>query len=168
MKKAFDIVKRLDIIASGILLILIFIDVILQVLTRFLPDIVTVKWTVEMGSILMCALLWVGMGQGIANDKHIRFTMVVEFLPSKVQKYLRVFSDLVFAAFCAVLAYHTVTMLQFYADHNNVTTILQWGKQWTKLPMLIGLIIGVIRLLLVALSTIKHLNDPEPDTQTKN
>lgn len=165
MKKALDIIKRLDIIASGIFLILIFIDVLLQVFTRVTPNTIAVKWTVEMGSILLCAMLWVGMGQGITHKSHIRFTMVVEALPPKLQKIFEVFGDLVFLVFCLVLAYHTLTMLQFYADHNTVTTVLGWGKQWTKLPMLIGLLVAAVRLALVALTTLSHLNDKNPETE---
>lgn len=161
MKKLLDIVKRLDIIASGIFLILIFIDVLLQVFTRITPNTIAVKWTVEMGSILLCALIWVGLGQGICNKGHIRFTMVIEMFPKKVQRFFDVFGDLVFMAFCCILAYYTWSMLQFYAENHTVTTILQWGKQWTKLPMFIGLVIAAIRLALVALTTLSHLDETE-------
>lgn len=165
MKKAFDIVKRLDIIVSAAILILIFIDVMLQVFTRITPNTIAVKWTVEMGSILLCAMLWLGLGQGIANRAHIRFTMVVEMFPKKLQKIFDIIGDLVFMAFCCVLAYHTFSMLQFYAANGTATTILRWGKCWTKLPMFIGLIVAAIRLLLCALSTLKHFNDSEPETE---
>lgn len=161
MKKLLNIVKRLDIIASGIFLLLIFVDVMLQVITRITPNTIAVKWTVEMGSILLCALLWIGLGQGINNKAHIRFTMVVEMFPKKVQKMFEVFGDLVFMIFCCILAYYTWSMLQFYAENNTVTTILQWGKQWTKMPMFLGLIIAAIRLVLVALTTLSHLNETE-------
>jgi len=160
MNKALDTVKRLDIIASSAIMILIFIDVMLQVFTRITPNTISVKWTVEMGSILLCAMLWVGLGQGISNKAHIRFTMVVEMFPPKVQKIFEVIGDLVFMAFCCVLAYHTFSMLQFYAANGTSTTILRWGKCWTKLPMFIGLVIAAIRLLLCALTTLKHINDP--------
>ena len=161
MKKAFDIVKRLDIIASSAVMILIFIDVMLQVFTRITPNTIAVRWTVEMGSILLCAMIWVGLGQGISNKAHIRFTMIVEMFPKKIQKIFDIIGDLVFMAFCCVLAYYTWKMLQFYAINHTATTILRWGKQWTKLPMFIGLVVAAIRLLLCALSTVKHFNDPE-------
>ena len=165
MKKTLEIVKRLDIIASGVFLIFVFIDVLLQVFTRITPNTIAVKWTVEMGSILLCAMLWVGLGQGISHKSHIRFTMVIEMFPPKAQKIFEVFGDLVFMAFCCVLAYYTWTMLQFYADNNTTTTILQWGKQWTKLPMFIGLAVAAVRLALVALTTLSRLKDTDIETE---
>ena len=165
MKKALAIIQRLDVIASGIFLILIFVDVLLQVFTRITPNTIAVKWTVEMGSILLCAMLWVGLGQGISHKSHIRFTMLIEAFPPKIQKILEVFGDLVFFAFCLVLAYHTWSMLEFYAEHNTVTTILGWGKQWTKLPMFIGLLVAAVRLALVAVTTLSHLNDQNPEIE---
>ena len=165
MKKTLAIVKRLDIIASGVFLIFVFIDVLLQVFTRITPNTIAVKWTVEMGSILLCAMLWVGLGQGISHKSHIRFTMVIEMFPQKVQKVFEVLGDLVFMAFCCVLAYYTWTMLQFYADNHTATTILQWGKQWTKLPMFLGLAIAAVRLALVALTTLSRLKDAGPQTE---
>ena len=163
MKRTLDIVKRLDVIASGIFLILVFGDVMLQVITRITPNTIAVKWTVEMGSILLCAMLWVGLGQGIEHKAHIRFTMIVEMFPKKVQKLFEVFGDLVFMAFCCILAFYTWRMLQFYAANNTATTILRWGKQWTKLPMFIGLVVASIRLALVALTTVSHLSDTETE-----
>lgn len=159
MKKALSVVKQLDVIASGSFLILIFIDVMLQVFTRITPNTIAVKWTVEMGSILLCALLWVGLGPGITHKSHIRFTMIIERFSPKIQKIFEVLGDLVFMAFCCILAYYTFTMLQFYAANGTSTTILQWGKQWTKLPMLIGLVVATIRLGYGALNTMSHLND---------
>ncbi|MCD8148757.1 MAG: TRAP transporter small permease [Clostridiales bacterium] len=138
----------------------------LQVFTRVTPNTIAVKWTVEMGSILLCALLWVGIGQGISHKSHIRFTMVIEMFPPKIQKIFEVFGDFVYFVFCAILAYYTWSMLQFYAANNTRTTILQWGKQWTKLPMFLGLVVAMIRLALVALTTLSHLNDFSSDTKT--
>lgn len=145
-------------------MVLIFIDVMLQVVTRITPNSIAVRWTVEMGSILLCALLWIGLGQGIAHNSHIRFTMIIELFPPKVQKLFEVFADLVFMAFCCVLAYYTWTMLQFYATNHTATTILQWGKQWTKLPMFLGLVIASIRLAYGSLHILTHLNELTTDT----
>lgn len=161
MKKALNVVKQLDTIATGVFLILVFVDVMLQVITRITPNTIAVQWTVEMGSMLLCAMLWVGLGPGIQHNAHIRFTMITGLFPKKVQKVFDIFSDLVFMAFCIILAYYTLTMLQFYADHGTSTTILRWGKQWTKAPMFIGLVIATIRLAYAALNTIVHFNTSE-------
>ena len=161
--KVFKILSRLDIILSAIFVILIFIDVLLQVFTRVTPNTVAVKWTVEMGSILLCALIWMGMGAGITNDSHTRFTLILEHLPEKPRKIMRLLGDLAFMAFCVILAYYTYSMLKFYADHGTVTTILRWGKNWSKLPMFLGLVIAAVRLLLVMFTAIRHFNDKEEE-----
>ena len=160
MKKLIDILDKADEIISTLFIILIFGDVMLQVFTRITPNTISVQWTVEMGSILLCALIWVGLGMGIKNDSHTRFTLVIDRMPDKARRVSLMLSDLAFIAFNAILAYYTLSMLQFYAEHGNKTTILHWGRHFTMAPMFVGLAFGAVRLLYCIVHSIQHFNDP--------
>ena len=163
MKKILKILSELDIYASGILLILMFLDCMLQILTRVAPT-TAPKWTVEMGTILMCAMLWIGMGQGVRDEAHIRFTMIVDLFPRKAQKAFLILGDAVFLVFSVILAYYSFRMLEFYAQNHQSTTILGWEKCYTKAPMFIGLVVVVIRLAYGIVRGIVHFNDPADDS----
>ena len=160
MKKLIDILDKVDEIISTLFIILIFGDVMLQVFTRVTPNSISVQWTVEMGSILLCALIWVGLGMGIKNDSHTRFTLVIDKMSDKMRRISLIISDFAFIVFNVILAYYTLTMLQFYASHGNKTTILHWGRQYTMAPMFVGLAFAAIRLLYGIVHSIQHFNDP--------
>lgn len=165
MKKLLTHLRTFDLAISGFLLALIFVDIMLQVYSRLAPG-TAPKWTVEMGSILLCALLWMGLGAGVQQNAHIRFDMVIGFFPPKIRKIFDIFGNVVFAAFLILLSYYTFRMLEWYMKVGSTTTILEWNKGWTKLPMLIGLLIATIRLLHVIVVSIVHFND-SPDEQAE-
>ncbi len=158
MKYVLRTIRSLDLTVSAFLMVLIFLDIMLQVYSRMAPG-TAPKWTVEMGSILLCALLWMGLGAGVQANSHIRFDMVVAFCPPRVRKILDLFGNIVFAIFIGMLSYYTWQMLEWYFSVNSTTTILQWNKGWTKMPMLVGLLIALVRLIHVIAFSILHLDD---------
>ena len=151
---------KIDAVISTLLIILIFLDVMLQVFVRITPNSISVQWTVEMGSMLLCALIWVGLGMGVKNDSHTRFALIIDKAPIKVRRAFLIFADIAFIAFNVLLAIYTLRMLTFYADHGNVTQILKWGRQYTMAPMFIGLAYAALRLVYGLCLAIKHYNDP--------
>ncbi len=160
IKKFIGVLDKIDAILSTLLIILIFLDVMLQVFVRVTPNSISVQWTVEMGSMLLCALIWVGLGMGIKNDSHTRFSLIIDRLPGKTRRVFLILADFAFIAFNVILAYYTFTMLKFYADHGNVTQILKWGRQYTMAPMAVGLAFAAVRLLYNIINSIQHFKDP--------
>jgi TRAP-type C4-dicarboxylate transport system permease small subunit len=126
---------------------LIFTDVILQVISRLTPG-NAISWTVEMGELLLATVIWLGIGLGVQCFSHVRFDLLLYKMPKKMRKYLYIASNIIFAVFLFIMAVLTLRLLDFYILTNARTTVLRLPKLYVKLPMLIGCIVGTIRLLI--------------------
>ena len=149
VNKVLNFLKRLDVIIVTLLMFAAFINVMLQILSRILPFRV-VPWTVEMGEILLVAIIWMGLGLAVLNNSHVRFDMLLVKMPHKTKKIFYVIGNIVFAIFLGVLAYHTVSMLEFHLRVDNRTPMLRWNRAYVRSPVLIGCIIGALRMLIQA------------------
>ena len=149
MGKILNFLKRLDVVVVTLIMIAIFINVMLQIFSRIMP-VRVVPWTVEMGEILLAAVIWMGLGLAVLNNTHVRFDMLLAKLPYKTKKILYVIGNLVFAVFMCILAYHTITLLQFHIRLNNRTPMLGWNRAYIRMPVLIGSAVGALRMLIQA------------------
>jgi TRAP-type C4-dicarboxylate transport system permease small subunit len=149
MNKKINPLFRIDEIISGILLICIFIDVALQVISRLTPG-NAIFWTVEMGEILLAALIWMSVGPAVLRNSHVRFDLILIKTPLKMRKYLYIFGNIIFAIFLIMIAVILVQLMDCYKNHNTVTTSLQWNKFYVRMPMLAGCVIGAGRLIVQA------------------
>ena len=149
MVKILNFLKQLDIIVVTLLMIAAFVNVMLQILSRILPFRV-VPWTVEMGEILLVAIIWMGLGLAVLNNSHVRFDMLLSKMPYKTKKLFYVLGNIIFALFLGILAYHTVSLLEFHLRVDNRTPMLRWNRAHIRAPVLIGCIIGAVRMLIQA------------------
>ena len=149
MEKKINVLKRLDVGIAGVLLAAAFINVLLQVLTRVTPG-NAIPWTVEMGEILLAAIIWMGLGMGVVNNTHVRFDLVLTKLPRSQKKVFYIIGNIVFAIFLLILAYYTIDLLAFYLRVNNRTPSLRWNRAIIRAPVLIGCVLGAARMLLQA------------------
>ena len=149
MENKTSILKRLDVGIAGILLFAAFINVLLQVLTRITPG-NAIPWTVEMGEILLVAIIWMGLGLGVLNNTHVRFDLVLTKLPRRQKKIFYIIGNVVFAVFLLVLAYHAIDLLAFHIRVNNRTPSLRWNRAIIRAPVLIGCLLGAVRMLIQA------------------
>jgi len=149
MGKVLDFLKRLDVIIVTLLTIAAFVNVMLQILSRIMP-VRVVPWTVEMGEILLAAIIWMGLGLAVLNNSHVRFDMMLSKMSYKTKKIFYIIGNVVFAIFLGILAYHTVSLLQFHIRANNRTPMLGWNRAYIRAPVLIGCIVGAARMLIQA------------------
>ena len=140
---------RFDEILAGFILICIFVDVALQVTSRLTPG-NAIFWTVEVGEMLLAALIWMSIGPAVQSSSHVRFDLVLLKMPPKARKYFYIFGNIIFAFFLILIAYYLVQLMIFYKNNNTVTTGLQLNKFYVRIPMLLGCLIGTARLLVQA------------------
>ena len=145
MKFKENPLKNIDSIISTIFLIMIFIDVMLQIISRITPG-NAIFWTVEVGEMLLAAVIWMTIGPAVLSNSHVRFDLILIRLPRKTQKYLFIIGNIVFAVFLIILAVLLSELMIFYKNHNSVTTGLGWNKFYVRIPMFVGCIVGAIRL----------------------
>ncbi|MDR1317909.1 MAG: TRAP transporter small permease [Spirochaetales bacterium] len=140
---------RIDEIIAALILLCIFVDVTLQVVSRLTPG-NAIFWTVEVGEMLLAALIWMSVGPATLSNSHVRFDLVLLKMPPKARKYLYIFGNIIFAFFLVLISVILVQLMDFYKNHNTVTTGLQWNKFYVRIPMLLGCLIGTLRLLVQA------------------
>lgn len=158
MKKCLTYLRSLDLTISAIILAMIFVNILIQVYSRLAP-VDAPRWTVEMGSILLCALLWMGLGSGVQSNSHIRFDMLISMFSGKTRKFFDLVGNIFFAVFLIILSFYTMKMLLWYMKTGATTTFLEWNKGWSKMPMFIGLAVASLRLVHVIIASIAHFND---------
>ena len=149
MGKIKNFLKQLDIVIAGMLLLAVFIDVMMQIISRITPG-NAIFWTVEMGEILLAAIIWMGLGLGVVNNTHVRFDLILTKLSHKPKKVFYIIGNVVFAVFLLIMAYYAFNLLAFYVKTNTRTPSLRWNKAIVRLPVLLGCLIGAVRMIIQA------------------
>ena len=150
MGKVLSFLKRLDVTIVTLIMIALFINVMLQIFSRIMP-VRVVPWTVEMGEHLLVGVIWMGLGLAVLNNSHVRFDMLLSKMPPKAKKVFYIIGNIVFAVFLGIIAYHTISMLQFHLRVDNRTPMLRWNRAHVRASVLIGCVIGSLRMLIQAL-----------------
>ena len=149
MEKKLALLRQLDVTIATTFMLAVFINVMLQIISRLLPG-SAIPWTVEMGEILLAGIIWMGIGLGVVNNSHVRFDLLLTKLPYKTKKIFFVIGNILFAVFLLILAYYAIELLTFYIKSNTRTPSLRWNKAIIRAPVLIGCVVGAARMLIQA------------------
>jgi TRAP-type C4-dicarboxylate transport system permease small subunit len=149
MEKKLKFLRQLDVVIATTLMLVVFIVVMLQIISRLTPG-NAISWTVEMGEILLAGVIWMGVGLGVLNNSHVRLDLLLTKLPFKAKKVFYIIGNMLFVLFLLILAYYTIELLTFYINSNTRTPSLRWNKAIIRAPVLIGCVIGVVRMSLQA------------------
>jgi TRAP-type C4-dicarboxylate transport system permease small subunit len=150
----FRILDGMEVALGPIILLSIVIVVFLQVVSRTLPG-SAIPWTVELGEILLGALVWFGIGVGVKKNSHVGFDLLVRSFSPKWKKIFGLWNLNLFILYLILLGYFTLQLLGFYQKLSARTTILQIGMFWVRLPILIGCILTFIRLVIKEIRVIR-------------
>lgn len=157
MKKIGKAISRIDYFLIAILVTAIFVDVMLQVLGRLTPG-SSFSWTVEMGQILLGALIWLGISVGVREGTHVSFDMLVERLPKKVQDVIRIVDDVCFIVYLVCLCYFSYTMISTYFRLGKMSSLLHVNIGYLRLPMLIGSAFGALVLVIKVINEVIQMS----------
>jgi TRAP-type C4-dicarboxylate transport system permease small subunit len=141
------ILDGIEVALGPIIMLTIVVVVFLQVLSRTLPG-SAIPWTVELGEILLGALVWFGIGVGVSKNSHVGFDLLVRSFTPKWKKIFGLLNLNLFIFYLILLGYFTLQLLGFYQKLSARTTILQIGMFWVRLPILIGCFLTLIRLVI--------------------
>jgi TRAP-type C4-dicarboxylate transport system permease small subunit len=146
LKRAIQFLTHLDINLGPVIVLLILIVVILQVLSRVLPG-NAISWTVEVGEMLLGALIWLVISAGVLENAHVGFDLVTKKLSPGFKKYFGLLSNALFIGYLVILAVFTYQLLGYYCKIDSRSTILGISMFWVRMPILIGCAFTIIRLL---------------------
>lgn len=138
---------KLDEYICVILLIAIFIDVCLQILSRVLPG-NAISWTVEVATILLGALIWMGISMSISKGGHIAFDLFTINLTKKVRKKFRIAGNIIFIVYFCILSKIIYSLLLYYLEIGQCTTLLRINLFYVRLPMMVGCIATILKLII--------------------
>lgn len=141
------IIDGFDGFITGLIMIVIFVDVVLQITTRILP-IRAFAWTNELGEIMLSCLIWIGLSAAVKTNNHIGFDLFVGRLSPKGKKWMGFINMGLFASYLAILGYLTWGMMQLYLRRISNTPILGISMYWVRMPILVGCAMGFVRLLI--------------------
>lgn len=160
MRTVLRTALNIDKVVGPVILAAIFVDVVLQALSRILPG-NAIPWTVEVGQILLGALIWMGISVGVAEGVHVCFDSALKLFPSRFRAYLFAFAAAVFFAYMIILGKLTLDMMLNYLKMGSKTPVLGLNKFWIRLPMLLGCALSALRLVGKEYALINAIRRPD-------
>lgn len=146
LKKVIKFIDEIDGFVGPVLLLIMFVDVVLGVITRLLPG-NPLSFSVELGEMLLSFVIWFSLSRGVKENLHIRFDLVIKLFPPKLRKFFFIFGNVLFIVFLVLLANFTMEILQQYLKYDSKSTIMRISMFWVRLPIFIGCIATSLRLV---------------------
>ncbi len=141
------ILDNIDLAISPIILVVVLVVVLLQILSRILPG-NALPWTLEVGEALLGFIIWFGISVAARNNNHVGFDLLVRRFPPGAKRIIGLIGINLFIFYLAWLAMATVELLVHYQRFESRTTILQVNMFWVRLPILIGCLATIVRLVI--------------------
>ena len=139
------ILDGIDLAVAPIVLVVVFVVVLLQILSRALPG-NALPWTLEVGEALLGFIIWFGISVAARNNNHVSFDLLVRRFPSRAKRIIGLIGINLFILYLAWLGMATIELLLHYQRFESRTTILQVNMLWVRLPILIGCAATIVRL----------------------
>lgn len=145
LKKA---IKNLDLLATGILFVLVIVLTIVNVFFRFFFSTINFGWASETITMLYVWCIFVGAATVYRTRGHISIEAVMEMMPKTMQKALTLVIDVAMLVIFAWVAYLALD----YTLHGSVKVMgvlrLSYAYEYAAMPVGFGL---------MSLYTIPHI-----------
>jgi TRAP-type C4-dicarboxylate transport system permease small subunit len=135
MKKAIEILQRIQVVAGGIFLSIFLVAVLIQIFSRYLA--ITVTWTEDITSYAFIWAVFMGASAMVFERRHFAFTSLGDNLNSPIKKLsLSLFISLVILIFsCCMIYYGVKIAVQFWNYHWINIVALKRGPVWLCVPI---------------------------------
>ena len=150
-------VERTENLVSFSALGILFVSVLWGVLTRYVTERPAV-WTTELSGILFTWVAFVGAAKAFQHNDHIRISLLVDMLPERAAKVVRLASRLVVLAFLVYLTYLSWVMMGKGAT--RLSPVLRIPFTWVYLATVLCFAIMSIHAFL---SLVGIVPEPEAD-----
>jgi TRAP-type transport system small permease protein len=155
IKKIVRVIKNIDEYVAIFIMVVILVVVLLQILSRIIPG-DALPWTLELGEMLLGALIWMTISVGVVKNTHVSFDLVIKRLPKKISRILVILDNFIFIVYLILLSIFTVQILEYYLILHQASTMLNISKFWIRMPILIGSIMTAVRLSIKQYRIITH------------
>jgi TRAP-type C4-dicarboxylate transport system permease small subunit len=135
MKKAIEILQKIQIIAGGVFLGIFLAAVLVQIFSRYLG--ISVTWTEDITAYTFIWAVFMGASAMVLERRHFAFTTLSEKLSSPLKKLaLSLMISLVILAFSLCMVYYGIRIArQFWNYHWIYLVALKRGPVWLCIPI---------------------------------
>lgn len=155
MQHVGRVVERVENLVSFSALGVLFLAVLWGVLTRYVTERPAV-WTTELSGILFTWVAFVGAAKAFQHDEHIRISLLVDMLPERAAKIVRLACRLLVLAFLVYLTYLSWVMMGKGAT--RLSPVLRIPFTWVYLATVLCFAIMSINAILRLVGIV-----PEPE-----
>ena len=105
-----------------------------QVISRFVFD-SPITWSEEISRLLLVWLSFIGAAAALKRDEHVRFTYLIDKLPPKLQKVIKVLNDGIVVVFFAVVVFYSIKITVSSWETPIVTVSwMNWSFFYAAVP----------------------------------
>lgn len=137
MKKALDVLGKIQIAVGGFFLMIFLITVVFQMLTRYLGIVAT--WTDEVSMYAFIWAVFMGAASMVLEKRHFAFTSLNDALKNKkIKSILAIVIDIIMLIFAILMLYYgSIVAKQFwnYTWTSPSLNHLKRGPVWLCVPI---------------------------------
>ncbi len=122
MKKAIEMMQKIQIAIGGFFLMIFLLTVVFQMLSRYLG--IAATWTEDVSMYSFIWAVFMGAGAMVYENRHFAFTSISDMLKNqKMKSMLAIMIYLVMLVFAILMAYYGFKVTKQF-----------WNYTWTNIP----------------------------------
>jgi C4-dicarboxylate transporter, DctQ subunit len=162
--------KQLDMNAERWLMLIAYafccFAIVQEVLRRFVLN-YSSAWAEETARYAFIYLGWVGAAYAVKARAHIRFDIMLQYLPKKLHSYFYIFGELATLIFAFVALYYCTHTMQQLIQFEAATPVLRINKAWFEAAVFLGFALIVVRCIQAMANDISNIRAGRPANSGK-
>lgn len=162
-KKIINIVNGFQIFISGMALIVLFLLIVFNVITRSLGN--PFYWVDELAVYMMIWMVFLALPVLVSTNKNLSVSIISDFVSVEIRAYLRLFSSVVTALVLMLMVFYSYKWYSFHLllsvgmdveefsfqtfnyIYQEPTNTLPFNKYWIWLVVLYSMVISLFCIL---------------------
>lgn len=145
-------------------LILIACIMMAQIIARKLPFIKPFEWAEELCRFLWIMSVFVSLPYTIRKESIISVGVLVDFLPEKARKVVRILVDIVIIAAVGICAYYSIGVFKKIQASGEISPAMGMPMTAVYIFMVIGFFLATFRGIQMLVIHLKHFNEKSMTT----
>lgn len=152
------LLERIQLTVGVLFLLVFFITIIIQVITRYMG--ISAIWTEEVATYSFIWSVFMGASVMLNKREHFKFDLLLKKLKGKRKKSLYLINDLIILAFSFALFYFGIVVVESFWNFTWVSLpAMKMGYVWISIPIMGGTM--VIYTLAHMIHNIKNFSREE-------
>ncbi|GGK06363.1 hypothetical protein GCM10007063_31080 [Lentibacillus kapialis] len=135
MNKLVKYIERTQIVFGVTFLVIFFLTVLLQIVTRHLS--ISVIWTEEVANYSFVWAVFMGAAVMVNRRDHFNFDILQKKLGGKKKFFLNMLNDIILVLFNITILYFGIKVVQKFWDYNwTALPDMKMGYVWISIPIM--------------------------------